>query len=668
MKVVQRKSKSQVMKKIVLTVSCLILSLLSKNSRATVLYWDPEGTTTQTTANLAGTWSTTASQWSTSSAQSAPTTWVSTDAACFCAQTGTAATGTFEVTLTSTISCAGLFNGSLTPAGYNVILTNGGGGSLNFISGNDALDTSGSDGDPTLIYVPITGPGTATCEGGNQLYLEVPNTYTGGTLLGYINNALGNIVNFTNNSFGTGSVLFSNASGAALVALGTKALIIPNGFTNVQTNVSSMTFNIVGTVPGVTFSGPWDFTGTGIVSGFPTSQMNLSSGGAANDLNIISGTITGTNGFNKYGVGMLELSGANTYGKANTALGNTYISNGWFIVANTTGSATGVSSVVVTNSASPVGTGTLTGSGTISGSVTNFGNMSATNMAGGCATLTTGNETWNKNSVYICAIKSASLADKISVNGNVTINSGVTIDVISLTSGNLAGSLASTIGANGASWPILTASGTITGFANLSLNTSGVGNQGTGSFTLTQSGSTIYLNFGTAPVVTINPSGFGADLGSSNNIDVTVTSGSGTPTYAWQLNGGALTADASGQGTANLTINPTLNQDAGSYTVTVSNPIGNTTASSLLAVVNPPVFSGTPGAGTMMLNLYGPAGKSYRVWSTNALPPPNAPVTVVDNWNLVGPGQFNSQAGQETTFTDSNADSTTNEFYTITIP
>ena len=158
------------MNKFTVASSCLILACLAHNAMATVFYWDPEGASTATAANLAGTWDTTSSQWSTTSAQTAsPTTWVSTDAACFCAGS-TAVSGGFTVNVNSTISCAGIFNGSLNPPGYNVTL--GGTGTINFIAGTDALDTSGSDGDPLIMTVPITGPGTAVIEGGDQLYLD----------------------------------------------------------------------------------------------------------------------------------------------------------------------------------------------------------------------------------------------------------------------------------------------------------------------------------------------------------------------------------------------------------------------------------------------------------------------------------------------------------------
>lgn len=646
------------MKKLLMIGSCLLLSLLANNAKAAVIYWDPEGTSTATTANLAGTWNTTSSQWSTTNIQVAsPTTWVSTDAACFCAGS-TTVSGGFTVTLTSTISCAGLFNGPLNPPGYNVTLANGGGGAINFISGVDALDIGGSDGDPLIVNVPITGPGTACIEGDDQLYLEAPNTYTGGTLLGYTANPYSSIVNFTNGSFGTGSIIFSNASGSAMVALGSAPITIANAFSNAEPG--GFNLNIVGNSAGVTFSGPWTFTSK--LAG--SSPVSLSSGGAANNLVNLSGIISGTNGFNKYGVGMLELSGANTYGIANTLQNSTVVSNGWLIAANTTGSATGVSSVIVTNSGT-TGGGTLTGSGTISGSVTlHGGGISATNMAGGCATLTTGAQTWGTGSSNIWTINNATGTagttsgwDVLTINGALTIANGVTLYVESLTSANKQGALASFNNTQAYSWPIATATGGITGATNLTINTGKFANAlGSGQFALSVSSNTLYLNFLQPATVTVSPTSYAVSSGGTAYINATATGAD--LTYAWQLNGGALTADVAGQGTPTLTISPAANADAGTYTVTVSNPLGPVSASSLLTVVNPPVFSGPAGAGQFTMSFSGPVGQTYQVWSTTDLT--LTPVT--STWTLVTQGQFTSGVN---TFTDTGANSTGGEYYCI---
>src|ERR1017187_484391 len=139
---------------------CLLFSLLVNHTGATVIYWDNNGASTPT----GGTWNTTSSFWATSSVLVAsPGKWVTSDAACFTA--GATSPGAITITVNSAINCAGIFNGSLTPPGCT--LTISGTGSLNTPGGlNWALDTSGSNGDPTTIAVPITGGGNVTLEGG----------------------------------------------------------------------------------------------------------------------------------------------------------------------------------------------------------------------------------------------------------------------------------------------------------------------------------------------------------------------------------------------------------------------------------------------------------------------------------------------------------------------
>jgi hypothetical protein len=450
-----------------------------------------------------------------------------------------------------------------------------------------------------------------------------------------------------------------------MTVLGTVAVTIPNAVTNLQTNTAPVAINIVGNTAGVTFSGPWNFTGA---TGQPTTQFNLGSGGAVNTLIILSGIISGANGFVKYNPGMLELTGANTYGNAGTALGSTYVSNGWLVVANTSGSATGVSSVVT---APGTTAGTLTGNGTITGSITNYGNISATNMAGGCATLSTGPETWAPGSTNIWAINNVTGAagasagwNLIRVNGNLTISSTFTIAVTSLTAANQKGALATFVNTNNYSWLILTnTSGAIGGFnaANVTINTANFGNSlGSGKFTVSATSNALYLNFGQLPTVATGPAVFSVSSGGTAIINANTTGAQ--LTYAWQLNGGALTADASGQGTASLTISPAHDADAGSYTVQVSNPIGSvgSAPASLLVVVDPPVFAGSAGAGNFTMNFSGPVGRNYRIWSTNVLG-----TNSVYTWTPVSFGlQFGSGVN---TFTDMSA-TTPDNYYCITVP
>jgi hypothetical protein len=212
------------------------------------------------------------------------------------------------------------------------------------------------------------------------------------------------------------------------------------------------------------------------------------------------------------------------------------------------------------------------------------------------------------------------------------------------------------------------ASGGISGFnaANVTIDTSAFGNSlGSGKFTVTVSGSgamMMYLNFGQPPTVTASPAVFSVASGGKAIINANTT---GTQlTYAWQLNGGAVnTPDIVGSQTGPaLTISPARDADAGTYTVTVSNPIGSVSASSLLVVVDPPVFSGTPGAGNFTMQFSGPVGKGYRVWSSTDVTLP-----VLLDWNLVSFGQNLQFTPGVNTFTDTSATSPA-QYYCITVP
>lgn len=274
-----------------LAFCCLLFSLCISN--AGILYWDPNGTSPATS----GTWDTNSLQWSTTnSLSSSLVAWNPSDAACFCA--GASSPGAITITINSPINFAGFFNGGLTPPGCILTLTTTGGGSLNLASGLQAADTGGSNLDPTTIYVPITGPGGLAIEGGAQLHLEVANTYSGGTQLGFPGADFVSILNFNNGSvFGTGKITMYS-SGCALVVEGAAPINVTNPVVGANVNL-----NIVGNPAGLTFSGPWSL-GTNI--------LTLGSGATGN-LVIISGVISGSGGLNKYNASTLQLNAANTY-------------------------------------------------------------------------------------------------------------------------------------------------------------------------------------------------------------------------------------------------------------------------------------------------------------------------------------------------------------------
>jgi autotransporter-associated beta strand protein len=369
------------MKKFILTGSCLILSLLAaNNASAAVDYWDPQGTTgaNPETTSLSGTWEN--ADWSTSSSGVAtPGAWVETDAACFAIHTGLGSPA-FTVTMTSNHTVAGFFDGPLAPGPCQVTVTGPGIVTLQPANLNGfavSSDAAPEYGYLTLNVVLAGGSTAGVCPEDNagQTFLNAANTYSGGTYLGYSGDAYSSsIINFNNAaSFGTSNIYFLNCTGGALVAEGSSAITITNQV--VVYNTAPQTCNIVGNPAGVTFSGSWTLSGAGGGTGAPTyasttpltayGPLSIGSGGAANNLITISGVISGTNVFNKYGVGILALTAANTFS------GSMSVSNGVLALTNG-GSINSVTNLLVGAGGGAGGTFDVTGVDpyTLSSSVT----------------------------------------------------------------------------------------------------------------------------------------------------------------------------------------------------------------------------------------------------------------------------------------------------------
>jgi len=291
---------------------------------------------------------------------------------------------------------------------------------------------------------------------------------------------------------------------------------------------------------------------------------------------------------------MLVLSGANTYGSSFT----TTVASGALVLANTSGSGTGSSSVSVSGTSA-----TLTGSGTASGSVDNSGNISATNMAGGTATLTTGPLTFDSGSKYQWAINNATGTagaasgwNQLTVNGSTTINATpLTLNVISLTSGNQLGALATFDNTRDYSWRIIhSTSAPITGFSSGAVTVSSsqfANSMGSAVFTVSTnnggSGGDVYLNFVHAPSLTLSNLTVGQGSNAVfNAVNTVANSTAATAVYSWKSNGVAL-ADGgriSGSSTPTLTIANVQSGDATTYTVTAANAAGTNSASATLTV------------------------------------------------------------------------------------
>ena len=242
--------------------------------------------------------------------------------------------------------------------------------------------------------------------------------------------------------------------------------------------------------------------------------------------------------FVKAGTGTQTLSGANIY-----YTGGTTVSGGRLVLQNTTNSTfltknvTNNATLEFANTTAHVnysgvvsGSGALVKSGsyrlTLSGNNTYTGattvsdgtlDLTVSSLAGAVTVqsgatfapgvnalreVTTGAGTWSSGGEYLWEINDADGApgtnwDVWNVTGNLAIASTFTIDVDTL-SGTSAGAMADFNNQSSYSWLLAETTGTITGFANLALDTSGFKNalDPEGYLYLSQSGSNqLYLNY-----------------------------------------------------------------------------------------------------------------------------------------------------------------------------
>ena len=301
---------------------CLLFCLLANHARATLNYWDPAGSTTGIVyVDLSGSWE--SALWSTSATgQATGQAWSeSYVAACFGVGTGEG-TPPFTVTLNGNHTCAGIFDGALTPKSCDVTVAGTGPLTIDYPGGTPAhfaafdIATS-SDGSIAYVRmnVPMTGAGILCAEGGSAgggIWLNTNNTYTGGTALGYSGASFFGVIDFNNSaSFGTGPILVTNSTGSALVldASVTTALTVTNAW---NIGAANQRINLVGNPAGLTFSGPWSLNANTVV---------LGSSGSGN-LVVLSGVMSGGAGglTCSYATtsGLLELTAINTYTGATT--------------------------------------------------------------------------------------------------------------------------------------------------------------------------------------------------------------------------------------------------------------------------------------------------------------------------------------------------------------
>ena len=350
---------------------CLFFTVGTIPARAGINFWDPTGPLP--VCAPAGTWEN--PSWAASSGLTASTGHF-TEGSVVVFAAGTVATCAYTVTANVNHTVAGIYVGGVLGAATGNVTINGT-GSFTLPSGFD--DFSINSGGSLTISNVLGGSGALTAQGSGQLYLRGASTYGGGTFLGYSSGPFTGIIGFNNSaSFGVGGICISNtgAGACALMVDGTSAVTIPNNVTSAGNSAPRV--NILANPAGVTFSGNWLLGG----------NAKIGASGAADNLVIISGVMSGSGGLTTFGPGIMCLEGVNTY------TGNTVISSGVLSLA-LNGSISDSPSLSIAAGAAldvsgrsapfTLGSGqsfTATGSGTMTGAVTNVGTSTAAVLNG----------------------------------------------------------------------------------------------------------------------------------------------------------------------------------------------------------------------------------------------------------------------------------------------
>ena len=392
----------------------------------------------------------------------------------------------------------------------------------------------------------VSGAGGILKQGTGTLILGAANTYTGDTAI----------------SNGAVLVAHTNALQSSTVELAASSTM---KFTN------ALTAGNVGMIKG---SGDFVLTNLGGNSVALTVGTNNGSG-------TYSGIMSGSGSLNKIGTGTFTLAGENTYtGTTTVSAGNLAVSGK---IASTTTTVTNTG--VLSGSGSIAGTTTIKGGGTISPG-NSPGTISVTNLVFG----TNGNYNWQ---LYDAAgVAGATNGyDWINGSGSLTISANAT-DKFNINLWTLSGigpdtngSAINFLSSSNYSWTLGTWT-SISGFNTnyFSINTSatngtgGFANAFTGTFSLTSSNNSIFLNYAgpSGPPVYAGGSGVW-----STGFSPALTQGA-TDAY-FTGTGGTATNDIA-SATVNTIGNLIFSNTAGSYTLTASNGAAGYDAASALAI------------------------------------------------------------------------------------
>jgi len=364
------------------------------------------------------------------------------------------------------------------------------------------------------VSAALAGAGALTKSTAGTVTLSGANTYTGGTAVNAGTLALGSSGALGSTgaiSFAGGTLQFSASNAtdysARFAAVASQAF---NFDTNGQAvTLASALASSGGTLTKLgagtlTLSGANTYTGATTISagtlqiGAGGTSGSVAGGSIVNhaalafnrgDALTYSGVISGAGALTKLGAGTLTLSGANTY------TGATTINAGQIKLD---GSAPG--------SAFTVNGGILSGGGTVgaltiaSGGSLAPGNSPGTLSAGATTFAGGGAFNWELNSTAGTAGADPGW-DLLSISGalNLTATSGnpFTINLTSLTLGNVAGEVSDFSASANYAFTFVTTTGGISGFATeaFDLDTSAFQNPFTGNWSIAQSGNNLTLNY-----------------------------------------------------------------------------------------------------------------------------------------------------------------------------
>jgi autotransporter-associated beta strand protein len=423
---------------------------------------------------------------------------------------GTNGTLTFT---NSSATAANTFRPRFSGVGFDfsrpIVLANGSG---NFTE----LNLFNVDGTEQIFSGQISGNGSinrsvSSGVGGNTV-LTASNTFSGGITLTRGSIGVGN-----NNALGTGAI---TPNGGGIYASG-GARVVQNDFT----------FN-----NGLTIGGAANISFTGAFNlGSANRNITVTNSAATTISGSIASTVaSGSSALTKLGSGVLEISSDNSYA------GDTVVSDGTLKVSNSTGSATGSGTVIVSN------TGVLSGAGTVGGIALSNGGKAA--PGNGVGILNAASATFaDAGSLQVeindanTALPSGTGVDLLNIQGALTISatSGApfVIDVSSV--GGLAANFDNT---QTYSWIIAKAAGGITGFSPdaFTVSTANFQNDlGSKTFSVSTDGSgNLLLNFGSAvpPQPTIDSNIVGAGTGDAQLSWTSVSGVSYTVQYKTNLN------------------------------------------------------------------------------------------------------------------------------------